>query len=150
MSLWVSKPTRNFPPNLHWPKAKTTILHLPSKFKNLVLIQNLKKKTNSGYRRLILCTTLWNYSNLPMKRREWFLNLSHFKIFSLDEEGYKDILKCDYFWKIIFCLWFPQCTSLCPVPSKCPCFQHRHHHTGSSLFLIAWWNVTGTEEELVP
>lgn len=46
MSLLVSKPTRNFPPNLHWPKAKTTILHLPSKFKNLVLIQNLKKTKN--------------------------------------------------------------------------------------------------------
>lgn len=104
MSLLVSKPTRNFPPNLHWPKAKTTILHLPSKFKNLVLIQNLKKQKtkNSGYQRLILCTTLWNYSNSPIKRRqEWVLNLSHFKIFSLEEEGCKDILKCDSFWKII-------------------------------------------------
>lgn len=72
MSLLISKRTWNFPPNLHWLKAKMTIPHLPFKLKELLLIKKYFKLCVSK-----VCTqhitvkkwkTIWGHYSFSLKK----------------------------------------------------------------------------------
>lgn len=148
MSLLIAECIWNSPPNLQWLKAKMRILHLPPKLKDLLLIKKYFKM-----RAAKVCTL---HMTVKFERiKKWKAILVHDSplkkryLWTMEKRRVKRCSKMWLFLKIKFCLWFPQCISVCPILTKCPSFQHWQRCMGTSLLITNLKNVSGTEE-LVP
>lgn len=77
MSLLIAKCTWNFPPNLQWLKAKMTILHLPPKLNNLLLVKKKESVCIKGQYSARYCETEERIKQ--NERQYWCMILSPLK-----------------------------------------------------------------------
>lgn len=149
MSLLIAKCTWNFPPNLQWLKAKMTILHLPPKLNNLLLVKKKESVCIKGQYSARYCETEERIKQ--NERQYWCMILSPLK--NIIPEWWKNrgVKRCTKMWllrKIKFCLWFPQRTFvLSPLNTQASGTDNKHL-MDSSLFVSNLKNVSGTREEL--